>query len=752
VDAFARNVSLWPRVRVIGVVLVAGVASVVPFALSAGAADSVNLSTSLLNSVAFPVTNSPVRVSVSVDNSGTATATNVVADVSIPTGATVLDHSANCSTAATTVSCTFASIAAGTGDGSNVFFSFPTTGTRTVTSTAHATQPDVDANSTDHVDVVVGNENADLVGASETHRVVVGTQTTFRVGHSFENNGPTAAGQATVAGTVTGATIVPGSFNFFGDFFNEQANHAADDCRVTSTTFTCTPVFSAGNFDAPQPFVFYDVTLPTTPGTIVASATLTGRADPNHANDTSKITVDVDPPAAEIFTQLVAPGAPVASSTPFLLQGFVLNSGELAAQSLVAVLTAPASWTIALPAGPLPTGVSCAIVASPHSMSCTRTALAAGDNWSPGAELTPPAGTGTGTVSLDVTTTTPEIGVFPNAASVDIAFRPGGETPAITSTPSTGLVDGQTVTLAGTGFSAGGGIFFCQGILTGHTPSPADCGDTITSTQADATGSFSISVTVHRFLVVVGTGVIDCAQPQSTCAFGADDLSLSTGIVSTPLAFTPQAPVTDPFNARIEGVVVDSGGHPIANAPVRGYTATDEFVGTLFATTDASGHYDLEDAEPGITYRIRFGAPSGSGFVPEWYAGPGAMQPSRARAIDVRLSAAQPTLEANATLSEGGAIAGTVLGPGGAPVANATVWAYRNENGLVGSLAAATGADGTYRIQSVRPDTDLRLLIVPPPSSGLAVEWFHDATSREAAQVVRVAAGATATVDVQLAP
>ena len=39
---------------------------------------------------------------------------------------------------------------------------------------------------------------------------------------------------------------------------------------------------------------------------VVAAATLTGRADPNHANDTSTVTIDVDAPAAEIYTQIVS--------------------------------------------------------------------------------------------------------------------------------------------------------------------------------------------------------------------------------------------------------------------------------------------------------------------------------------------------------------------------------------------------------------------------------------------------------------
>ena len=186
-------------------------------------------------------------------------------------------------------------------------------------------------------------------------------------------------------------------------------------------------MFSDGVFSAPQPWVYYDVTLPTTPTTVVASATITGRADPDHANDTSTVTIDVDEPAAEIFTQL-SPPDPIASQVPFQVDGPVINAGELDAQDVVAVLEAPADWDIMVPPGPLPSGVACSVVASPHAMRCTRRTFAAGQLWSVDAIVTPPPGIGTGTVSLAVSTVTPEIGVYPNNATTTIRFTPGAGT------------------------------------------------------------------------------------------------------------------------------------------------------------------------------------------------------------------------------------------------------------------------------------------------------------------------------------
>jgi hypothetical protein len=745
------------RLLVVGTVLATALAAIVPFAAGAGAADTVNLSTALNDQVTGPVTDSPIQIGVGVVNSGTATATGVVSDLSIPGGATVIAHSDNCTTAATKVSCTYAPIAPGANDGANVWFSFATTGTRTVTSTAHADQPDADGNSSDHVDIAVGNESADLAAEppTDTERVVVGTEATFSVSHVFANKGPTAAGDATVTGTITGgATIVPGSFNFAEDFFGPLTNEADDDCTLTSTTFTCNPLFSAGIFDAAQPFVFYNVKLPTTPSTVVASATITGRADTNHANDTSKVEIDVDTPKAEIFAQLPPNLDPVASSTPFLLQGPVINSGDIAAHDLVAVMTPPDGWAIALPADPPPAGVSCTIVASPLAMRCTRATLPTLENWSVDARLTPPAGFGTGTVSLSVTTTTPEIGVYPNSATTNIRFAPNGQTRVLAITPNANLADGNSVVVSGTGFVPGATVYYCQATITGQPPTPGDCGETTGSTVADGTGAFTADVTVHRFLVVKDTGVIDCAQPSSHCGIGAADLLAPGGsAVVAPITFTTKPPVTDPLNARINGTVTDRDGNAVAGVRVFGYRATDTWVGTLQTTTDEFGNYVLEDAEPGIAYRVFFVPPAGSGRVSEWYNGPTSDgTPLRSLALDIRLGTSQPVVTASAELAIGGSIKGTVVGRGGTPVANALVWAYGNTDRYVGTYAAFTHPDGTYLIEGAQPGYPLRIHFVPPSASGLAPEWFDDVALRSAAQVVTPLEGSTITANAQLAP
>ena len=428
---------------------------------------------------------------------------------------------------------------------------FGSTGPKTISSEADSGEPDVDGDSTDRVQVVVRAEDADLAGSSESSRVVLGDQATTGVYHPFSNRGPTAVGGATVAGTVTGGTIVPGSFNFFRDSIGGGTNVADDQCSVTATTFTCEPVFSEGVFYAPQPFVFYQVTLPTTPGTVVSTATITGRADPPTTRTTprrSRSTSTRQPPRSTPRSSAVDPIPP---AEPFRVNGPVINAGQLDANDLVAVLQVPADWGVEVPPDELPAGTTCAVVTTPHAVRCTRDVLPAGEGWSVDAIVTPPAGTGSGTVTLTVTTVSTETGTFPNEASTTIRYAPGRD---LLISPDGGLADGDLVTLSGTGFNPGAEIFYCQGIITGATPTGGDCGAPYRSTTADESGAFSTTVVVERFLVVRDTGVVDCAQPAAACGIGAGDL-LSPGgkAVIEPVSFDPLPPVDDPFGARIEG-------------------------------------------------------------------------------------------------------------------------------------------------------------------------------------------------------
>jgi hypothetical protein len=220
-------------------------------------------------------------------------------------------------------------------------------------------------------------------------------------------------------------------------------------------------------------------------------------------------------------------------------------------------------------------------------------------------------------------------------------------------------------------------------------------------------------------------------------------LSLSTTAVSSGAADTSG-------NPHISGTVTDFNGNPVADVAVGAYQASDSWLPTLQATTDASGNYVLDGAQLDVAYRIRFGPPSESNLVPEWYGGP-----KRSSSLDVRLSETHPTADVDAQLALGGSLTGSVVassngsvsalavGPPGGPIANTLVWAYRSDDRLAGTYLVRTGVDGTYRINGIDPTTQVRLRFDPPAGSGLASVWFGDVPLRSSAFPLVVRAGQT---------
>jgi hypothetical protein len=228
---------------------------------------------------------------------------------------------------------------------------------------------------------------------------------------------------------------------------------------------------------------------------------------------------------------------------------------------------------------------------------------------------------------------------------------------------------------------------------------------------------------VQRFVTPLGAGVTtDCAAASATCAISA--LQSPGPSVVTTIDFAPQPPVT----VAAFGTVRDPAGEPLAGAQVWAYTPTDTWVGSLQTVTDAQGSYAFDDFELGVPYRILFLGPSGSTFVPRWFDRASTRQLARA----ITLSAGQ-FVQANIGLIEGSSISGSVLDMDGNPVEGVDVWAYQFGDTWVGSYAAPTGSDGTYRIENVFQGRDYQVRFVPPTDSGLAAEWWDDTPNRQLA-------------------
>jgi hypothetical protein len=115
--------------------------------------------------------------------------------------------------------------------------------------------------------------------------------------------------------------------------------------------------------------------------------------------------------------------------------------------------------------------------------------------------------------------------------------------PSLSATPSTGLVQGDTVTVTGTGFPAGDRIGIVQCKLV--TDGPIGCNlSTLVYSTADASGSFSASFVPRRILYVDGTPV-DCADLDA-CKIGAGSVADQTQGADAAIQFDPAVPPPPP--------------------------------------------------------------------------------------------------------------------------------------------------------------------------------------------------------------
>jgi hypothetical protein len=108
--------------------------------------------------------------------------------------------------------------------------------------------------------------------------------------------------------------------------------------------------------------------------------------------------------------------------------------------------------------------------------------------------------------------------------------------PSVTVTPDTGLVDGQTVTVQGSGFDPS-----VQDIGIAQCPYGGTVNDCIGQQVVSASGgSFTATFTVHRFALTV-----DCASVAHRCFLGASNLNglpVFTQQVLVPLTFAGATP------------------------------------------------------------------------------------------------------------------------------------------------------------------------------------------------------------------
>ncbi|WP_369248286.1 enediyne antibiotic chromoprotein [Streptomyces sp. R41] len=125
-------------------------------------------------------------------------------------------------------------------------------------------------------------------------------------------------------------------------------------------------------------------------------------------------------------------------------------------------------------------------------------------------------------------------GMLGAAAVAALAFStaPASAAPAVTASPGTGLADGQSVTVTGTGYPAGAEVAVSQCRET------TTCTDALTKATVGADGTFTVGYTVRKAFTATdwGTGStvsVDCAAQQCQLVAYLE----ATGPVGTSISF-----------------------------------------------------------------------------------------------------------------------------------------------------------------------------------------------------------------------
>jgi hypothetical protein len=128
-------------------------------------------------------------------------------------------------------------------------------------------------------------------------------------------------------------------------------------------------------------------------------------------------------------------------------------------------------------------------------------------------------------------------------------------TPSVQAQPSTGIADGQVITVTGSGFTAGAtiAVMECQ---TGTTSESGCDLSTYILTTASNSGAFSTPFIASRYLHLSGPTTVDCAVPGA-CFLAAANLNNFAEAASTPITFDPTAPAPPPL--QLGGSLSPSG-------------------------------------------------------------------------------------------------------------------------------------------------------------------------------------------------
>ena len=220
---------------------------------------------------------------------------------------------------------------------------------------------------------------------------------------------------------------------------------------------------------------------------------------------------------------------------------------------------------------------------------------------------------------------------------------------------------------------------------TGAAPKTVTSGDPVVT----LTGPFTASGTTDDF----GTNGIGLAA-STRYVYSVFTVN-AAGVASAPASAVAKT-TANKTPASMSGVVTGPAGQPLA-----GVTITTGGPEPVFATTAADGSWRVDNLLPGSYFGICFSATDATagttpGYAPTCYGGATSLT-----AVTVTVTAGQTLTGLNVQMPAGGAIAGTITGPAGEPVAGVQV--NGRVNPLLTIASTATAADGSYVLKNLPP-------------------------------------------------
>lgn len=109
--------------------------------------------------------------------------------------------------------------------------------------------------------------------------------------------------------------------------------------------------------------------------------------------------------------------------------------------------------------------------------------------------------------------------------------------PAVSVTPNTGLVDGQVVTVTGSGYAPNSSVGMVQCVAGADSIDDCD-GRTATSHSADANGGYVKPLTVYKVIRHNIDETTDCSVPGN-CIVAGVYIHGFQGLATAPITFAP---------------------------------------------------------------------------------------------------------------------------------------------------------------------------------------------------------------------